>query len=126
MKQAGSTCDASEEWPDSHLYAPLTERQGFPMLGFSNCMALAQNTLYDLKQIVGAENVLTEAEDLIPYSFDGTAALQQMPGCVVFAKTTQETCSILKLANTTKIPVVTRGSGTGLSGGSLPSPGCIV
>src|SRR6266404_524688 len=126
MKQAGSTCDASEEWPDSHLYAPLTERQGFPMLGFSNCMALAQNTLYDLKQIVGAENVLTEAEDLIPYSFDGTAALQQMPGCVVFCKSTQETSSILKLANQTKTPIVARGSGTGLSGGSLPTAGCIV
>jgi glycolate dehydrogenase FAD-linked subunit len=89
-------------------------------------MALAQNTVSELKSIVGAQNVLTEQEDLIPYSFDGTAALQQMPACVVFARSTQETSSILKLANKTKTPVVTRGSGTGLSGGSLPSPGCMV
>ena len=34
--------------------------------------------------------------------------------------------AILKLANREKVPVVTRGSGTGLSGGSLPSPDCIV
>jgi glycolate oxidase len=89
-------------------------------------MALAQNTVSELKQLVGADNVLTQPEDLIPYSFDGTAALQQMPGCVAFPKTTDETSRILALANRTKIPVVTRGSGTGLSGGSLPVPDCIV
>jgi glycolate oxidase len=49
-----------------------------------------------------------------------------MPGCVVFPKTTEQVAPILKLANQTKTPVVTRGSGTGLSGGSLPVPGCIV
>ncbi len=89
-------------------------------------MALAQNTLSQLRQIAGSDNVLTEAEDLIPYSFDGTAALQQLPGCVVFATTTEHVTQILKLANSSKTPVVTRGSGTGLSGGSLPVPGCIV
>ena len=89
-------------------------------------MALAQDTLAKLRQIAGPENVLTAQEDLIPYSFDGTAALLQMPGCVVFPKTTEQVAAILKLANQTKTPVVTRGSGTGLSGGSLPVPGCIV
>ena len=89
-------------------------------------MALAQNTLSDLRHVAGTENVLTENEDLIPYSFDGTAALQQMPGCVVFTKTTEQVAAILKLANAAKSPVVTRGSGTGLSGGSLPVTECIV
>ena len=96
------------------------------MLRVSNRMALAQNIISDLKQIVGGLNVLTEPEDLIPYSFDGTAALHQMPGCVTFAQNTGETAAILRLANKTKTPVVTRGSGTGLSGGSLPCEGCIV
>jgi glycolate oxidase len=72
------------------------------------------------------ENVLTEKEDLIPYSFDGTAAMSQMPGGVAFATTTEEVAAILKLANTSKTPIVTRGSGTGLSGGSLPSADCLV
>lgn len=80
----------------------------------------------DLRRIVGEKNVLTSAEDLIPYSFDGTAALQQMPGCVVFAESTGHISEILKLANASRTPVVTRGSGTGLSGGSLPSANCIV
>src|SRR5205809_5515348 len=89
-------------------------------------MAVAEKILTGLQRIVGAENVLTAPEDLIPYSFDGTAALQQMPGCVVFAKSTEQVASILKRANETNTAVVTRGSGTGLSGGSLPSPDCIV
>lgn len=83
-------------------------------------MPPAQNILSELGRIVGAQNLLTEMEDLIPYSFDGTAALKQMPGCVTFATTTEQVAAILKLANATKTPLVTRGSGTGLSGGSLP------
>jgi len=79
-----------------------------------------------LQRLLGAGEVLTCKEDLIPYSFDGTAALRQMPGAVVFPKTTDQVVSVLRLANQTKTPVVTRGSGTGLSGGSLPSPDCLV
>jgi len=89
-------------------------------------MPLAEKILAELRHVVGDENVLITPEDLIPYSFDGTAALQQMPGCVVFARTTEQVASILRLANDTKTPIVTRGSGTGLSGGSLPSPDCLV
>src|SRR5256885_14092423 len=89
-------------------------------------MASVEKILPDLKRILGAGSVLSTPEDLIPYSFDGTAAMQQMPGCVVFTKTTEQVASVLKLANDIRAAVVTRGSGTGLSGGSLPSPGCIV
>ncbi|MBI5774182.1 MAG: FAD-binding protein [Verrucomicrobia bacterium] len=89
-------------------------------------MPLADNILIPLRQIVGPDQVLTSKEDLIPYAFDGTAALNQMPGCVVFVTTTEQIAGVLKLANATKTAVVTRGSGTGLSGGSLPSPDCIV
>ena len=76
--------------------------------------------------MVGAGNVLTAEEDLIPYAFDGTAAMREMPGCVVFVGTTEEVSAVLKLANDTSTPVVTRGSGTGLSGGSVPAADCIV
>ena len=89
-------------------------------------MALAQNTVSELRLIAGSGHVLTEKEDLIPYSFDGTAALRQMPDCVVFATTPGQVAAVLKLANQTRTPVVTRGSGTGQSGGSVPVPGAIV
>ena len=89
-------------------------------------MSLAQSTLNALRTTVGTENVLTATEDLIPYAFDGTAAMKETPGCVVFAATTEDVSAVLRLANDTGTPVVTRGSGTGLSGGSVPAAGCIV
>ena len=89
-------------------------------------MPLPAATLASLRALLGADQVLTAKEDLIPYAFDGTAAMNQMPGCVVFVTTTEQIAGVLKLATTTRTPVVTRGSGTGLSGGSLPSPDCIV
>src|SRR6266705_4551191 len=89
-------------------------------------MPLLPSILDELRRVCGPKEVLTMKEDLIPYSFDGTAALQQMPGCVVFAESAAHVSAILKLAAANKLPVVTRGSGTGLSGGSLPVPGCIV
>lgn len=87
---------------------------------------IADLPIAELETIVGPENVLTALEDLIPYSFDGTAALREMPGCVVFVENADQVSRVLKLANNSNIPVVTRGSGTGLSGGSLPSNKCIV
>jgi glycolate oxidase len=89
-------------------------------------MALDQSNLKKLRDVVGAENVLTSREDLIPYAFDGTAAMKEMPGGVVFAVSTEQISAVLKLANDTETPVVTRGSGTGLSGGSVPAADCIV
>ena len=89
-------------------------------------MALDQSNLNKLRDIVGAENVLTSREDLIPYAFDGTAAIKEMPGGVVFTVSTEQISAVLKLANDTETPVVTRGSGTGLSGGSVPAADCIV
>jgi glycolate oxidase len=82
--------------------------------------------LGELERILGDANLLTAREDLIPYSFDGTAALSQLPGCVLFVTSAEQVSAILKLANHHGLDVVTRGSGTGLSGGSVPSPNCIV
>jgi glycolate oxidase len=42
------------------------------------------------------------------------------------AQSTAEVAACVKLARQASVPVVTRGSGTGLSGGSVPIPGCLV
>ncbi len=89
-------------------------------------MACSPDIPAELVRLLGPEAVLTAEEDLLVYAFDGTAALHQRPGCVVFARTTADVQAVLQLAHRTGTPVVTRGSGTGLSGGSLPVPGCIV
>ena len=79
-----------------------------------------------LREIVGAENVLTSPEDTIPYGFDGTAALKGPVGVVVLPGSTEEISEVVKLAASRGLAIVTRGSGTGLSGGSVPSSGCLV
>ncbi len=80
----------------------------------------------ELAAELGFENIRTDLEDLIPYSFDGTAALSQMPAAVAFVTTPQQVASVMRFADANHCPVVARGSGTGLSGGSVPLPNCIV
>jgi glycolate oxidase len=89
-------------------------------------MSTKADVLQTLSGIFPASAVLTEPEDLIPYSFDGTAVLQQMPLAVVFAQSAEEVSGLLRAANTQGFPIVTRGSGTGLSGGSVPVEGGVV
>jgi glycolate oxidase len=79
-----------------------------------------------LAALLPAGRVLTADEDLIPYGFDGTAALKQRPLAVVFPENAAEVSAVLKLARVHRVPVVTRGSGTGLSGGSVPTAGALV
>ncbi len=79
-----------------------------------------------LTQILGQERVRTSQEELSVYAFDGTAILHQLPACVVLVDAVEQVADVLRIASETYTPVVTRGSGTGLAGGSVPSPGCIV
>ncbi len=83
-------------------------------------MPLTTEILQALRLACGENQVLTAVEDLIPYGFDGTAALKQLPGAVVFPLSTEQVAACVRLASEHSLPVVTRGSGTGLSGGSVP------
>ena len=80
----------------------------------------------DLISLLEPQNVLTALEDILPYSFDGTATLKQRPQAVVFPAHAAEVAAVLRLARTHSIPVITRGNGTGLSGGSVPVAGGVV
>jgi glycolate oxidase len=89
-------------------------------------MPLTQAITDGFATIVGTGSVLTKLEDIIPYSFDGTAARRQMPAAVVFPQTTEDVSRCVTFAVSQSLPIVTRGSGTGLSGGSIPTPGSLV
>src|SRR6478672_5021022 len=89
-------------------------------------MSLPQAIADGLTRILGSGSVLTEREDVIPYSFDGTAALRQSPDAVVFPRTAEEVSRCVEFAAAQSLAIVTRGAGTGLSGGSVPSRGSVV
>jgi glycolate oxidase len=86
----------------------------------------AVDFIAEFRQFLKADQVLNTPEDLSVYAFDGTATLHQMPACVVLPEQVEDIARILQIANENQIPVVTRGSGTGLAGGSVPVEGCIV
>ena len=89
-------------------------------------MPLPAALLRSLGEVVGNAAVLAEPEDLIPFGFDGTAALRQRPGGVVFPHSTEEVVRCVRVAAEHRVPIVTRGSGTGLSGGSIPTENSLV
>ena len=80
-----------------------------------------QEVLNELIKALGKENVISEKEDLLTYSFDATAAMpRQMPNVVVTPNNTEQVVAVVKIANRYKVPIYPRGSGTNLSGGTIP------
>ncbi|HVU27924.1 MAG TPA: FAD-linked oxidase C-terminal domain-containing protein [Verrucomicrobiae bacterium] len=89
-------------------------------------MSLPNTFLNELTSILGERNLLRHTEDLIPYGFDGTATLKGKARAVALPGNTQQVSACMELASKHGVPVVTRGSGTGLSGGSVPVESCLV
>lgn len=87
---------------------------------------ISSATLQRIASIVGKENLFTSQEDKITYSYDGTPLYAQLPEAIARPNTKEQISEILKLANQEKFSIVPRGAGSGLSGGSIPVPNCIV
>ncbi len=78
-----------------------------------------------LGEIVGPENVLSSHMDLMLYSYD--ASLEKgTPDVVVLPDSTAEVSAVMALAHHEKTPILGRGSGTNLTGGTIPVRGGIV
>lgn len=78
-----------------------------------------------LRKLLGADNVLSRAEDVMLYEYDAGVD-KGLPGAVVFPATTEDVSGIVKIAAAECVPIVPRGAGTGLSGGSIARDGGIV
>jgi glycolate oxidase len=73
-----------------------------------------------LRQLLPADAVLRSEEDTRAYECDGLSAYRQLPMVVALPSTEDQVCEVLRACHELKVPVVARGSGTGLSGGALP------
>ena len=78
-----------------------------------------------LRDIVGAKGVLAREQDLLLYEYDGSIE-KGRPECVVFPGSTDDVVRIVKVAGEFDLPLVGRGAGTGLSGGTIPTQGGVM
>ena len=79
-----------------------------------------------LVSILGIDRVLTGDDINDDFSHDEMGGISKMPEVLVEVLTTDEVSKIMKYANEKLIPVVARGSGTGLVGASVPIYGGIM
>ncbi len=79
----------------------------------------------ELRAIVGDTYLLLEKEDVIVYEQDGSI-FQVMPEVVVVPSNVEQVAAVVKAAKQANVPIVPRGSGTGLAGGAVPAEGGII
>jgi glycolate oxidase len=73
-----------------------------------------------LQNQLPAHCVLSHPDELRPYECDALSAYRKLPLVVVIPETLQQLQATLRLCARHEVPVVARGSGTGLSGGAMP------
>jgi glycolate oxidase len=86
---------------------------------------MEKTVIRELEALLGRDSVLSSADELLLYEYDGSVE-QARPDCVVFPRTTADVSAIAKISAKHKAPMVGRGAGTGLSGGALALHGGIL
>jgi glycolate oxidase len=77
--------------------------------------------------LLPAERFLSQPEQLAAYESDGLTVFRARPLAVAVPETAEEVIALVRLCHEERIPFVARGSGTSLSGGSLPvSEGIVI
>ena len=80
----------------------------------------------DLRQRLGAENVLSAPSELAVYDCDALTVQRKPPQAVVFPRSTAQVADVVKLCRQHNMPIVPRGAGTSLAGGCVPVHGGVV
>jgi glycolate oxidase len=88
-------------------------------------MAIRPSLLKKLSAVLDHGALLTKSEDIEPYLFDATP-ISGAADAVALPTSPAQVASILRICNEEGVPVIPRGSGTNLSGGTVPQQGSIV
>ncbi|GAX90209.1 FAD-linked oxidase C-terminal domain-containing protein [Effusibacillus lacus] len=80
----------------------------------------------ELRAIVGDNWVMDTPEDCLAYSYDATPLYQSLPDGVAVPGTAEEVAAIVKVCARENIKIVSRGSGSNLSAGTVPVEGGLV
>ncbi|MEN9313818.1 MAG: glycolate oxidase (FAD-linked subunit) oxidoreductase protein [Pseudomonadota bacterium] len=79
-----------------------------------------------LRSVLPAHCVLFREEDTRPYECDALSAFRQLPMVVALPETEAQAQAVLRICRELEVPVVARGAGTSLSGGSMPHASGVV
>ncbi|MCU7927109.1 MAG: FAD-binding protein [Candidatus Thiodiazotropha sp. (ex Dulcina madagascariensis)] len=77
------------------------------------------------KAIVGPNGLFTDPADCLPYGYDNSR-LQATPDAVLFAEEHDQILAIVRLCHQHRIPLISRGKGTGTTGATVPQQGGVV
>ncbi len=78
------------------------------------------DALQRLGAVLPPQRLLKRPEQLASYESDGLTAFRATPLAVAMPETADEVIALVRFCHREKLPFVARGSGTSLSGGSLP------
>src|SRR4051794_13996165 len=85
-----------------------------------------QQLIARLRATLGPGDVLSSRADCATYGYDASVFQGEEIVAVAFPASAAEVRQIVRLAREAKIPYVARGSGTGISGGAIPTQGGLV
>lgn len=87
---------------------------------------LTPTVVQRLREVVGDKGLVADVSRRIPYECDGLAFERQLPELVLLPASTEEVQACLRILHAAEVSVVTRGAGTGLTGGATPVKGGVV
>ncbi|MEN8874274.1 MAG: FAD-binding protein, partial [Pacificibacter sp.] len=79
-----------------------------------------------LLKALGRDGVIDAPEELKAYECDALSAYRCPPLAAVLPRSTQEVSDIMRICSQMGVPVVPRGAGTSLAGGSMPTADSVI
>lgn len=86
---------------------------------------ISEEAIQSLKALLGERQVITDPVELLVYEVDA-AQDRGMPDAVVFPRSAEDACEIVRWAAENGTPLISRGAGTGLSGGAVADKGGVI
>jgi glycolate oxidase len=85
---------------------------------------MVDNKLFkEFCEVLGEENVFRDETDRLAYSYDAAVSAPAMPSIVLRPTTSEALGKAVRICSENSLPITVRGSGTNLSGGTIPIPG---
>ena len=85
-----------------------------------------QEFIARLGGILGCRDVLSSRADCATYGYDASVFQGEEIVAVAFPESAAEVAQVVRLTREAELPYVARGSGTGISGGAIPTQGGLI